>query len=154
MLYSRLGTLELKIRTRLPTTTLKKRKSKRGQGPSDFRWFVASIFSLIKRFGNTAAWVFLLGYCAHEAAIVLITYGGRTTTANLGLRIAANLNAEITISLTTTVVSLVLLIRERQLHKKTRERLAARITQLELKQNPTRTSSGLTPEGLTRKEDL
>lgn len=138
----------------MPTTTVGKKKSRKRAGPNDFRWFVGSIFNLIKRFGNTAVWVLLLAYCAHEAALVLVAYGGRTTNANLALRIAANLNWEITISVTTTVFSLVLLLRERKLHKKTRERLAARITHLEELRNPSRTSSGLTPEGLTQKGDL
>jgi hypothetical protein len=130
------------------------RNSGKQTSPSTIRWLLGSIFNLIKRFGNTLLWVCLLAYCAHLTSVVLIAYGGQTTKANLALRIVANLNVAFGISFTTTGMSLYLLFRERKLHRETRERLAARNTTLELEINKTRTSSKLTPDGLTRKEDL
>jgi hypothetical protein len=129
------------------------KKGKKG-APSDFRWLVGSIFNLIKRFGHQLTWAAFLGYVAHETAEVFIAYAGRTSNANLAVRIAANLNVAVTISLAATGLSIALYLRERKLHRKTRERLTERITVLELRLDPARTSSRLTSEGLTRREDL
>jgi hypothetical protein len=46
-----------------------------------------------------------------------------------------------------------LILKGEELHRRTRERLAARVTELELKLDPSRTSSLLTSKGLTRKGD-
>lgn len=99
-------------------------------------------------------WVGLLAYCVHLAAWVFVQFAGKSSDANLALRIAANLNVAFTLSFTATGVSMVLYWRERKLHRATRERLTARISMLELKVDPGRTTSRLTSEGLTRKEDL
>ena len=122
--------------------------------PGIVRWFLGNIFNLLRRFGSTIAWVGLIGYCAHLAALVMIAYAGKTSNANLAFRIAANLNVAFGLSITCTGVSIALYLKERAMHRSTRERLARRITELELRVDPSRTSSKLTSEGLTRKEDL
>ena len=86
-------------------------------------------------------------------AVVLMAYAGRTSVANLVMSIAAHLSFGITFSLCVSGISVALYWWERRLHRQTIQRLTARITSLELKHNPTRTTSGLTPEGLTRQED-
>jgi hypothetical protein len=124
------------------------------KAPSDFRWFVGSIFTIAKRFGSQAIWAFCLGYIAHETAQVLTAFAGRTSNANLALRIFGNLNLAVSISLTVTGLSIGLYLYERKLHRATRERLAKRVTSLESTIDENRTSSRLTSEGLTQREDL
>jgi hypothetical protein len=121
--------------------------------PSDFRWLVGSTFNLIKKFGHQLIWAALLGYLGHQTAVVFVAFAGKASNADLAVRIAANLNVAVTISLAVTGLSIGLYLRERKLHRATRERLTARITTLERRVDPTRTSSRLTREGLTRKED-
>ena len=135
-------------------TTLRTKRPKKKSTLSDFRWLLGNLFSLLRRFGREIIWVGLLAYCAHLMGFVLVAYAGKTSNANLALRMAANLNVAVGISITATGISIGLYFRERKLHRATRERLSARITSLELKIDPTRTSSRLTSEGLTRKEDL
>lgn len=135
----------------LPMTS---KKQNQQPPPSTFRWLLGSVFNLTRKFGHQLMWVLLLGYCAHLFAGVMVSFAGRNSDANLALRIAANLNVAVTLSLTATGISIGLYIRERKLHRATRERLTERITKLELKVDPKRTSSRLTSEGLTRREDL
>jgi hypothetical protein len=124
------------------------------KAPSDFRWFVGSIFTLTKRFGSQVIWAACLGYVAHETALVLTALAGRTSNANLALRIFGNLNLAVSISFTVAGLSIGLYLYERKLHRTSRERLAKRITSLELTIDKNRTSSRLTSEGLTQREDL
>lgn len=65
----------------------------------------------------------------------------------------ANVSFVWSISLTVSGLSIGLYLRERKLHQGTRERLAGRITELELVIDSRRESSKLTSRGLTRKED-
>jgi hypothetical protein len=89
----------------------------------------------------------------HEVALVFIAYAGKASVADLTLRVLANVSVVWSLSLTLSGTSITLYIRERMLHRRTRERLTARITDLELKIDPKRTSSLLTPQGTTRKGD-
>jgi len=72
---------------------------------------------------------------------------------NFSLSLLANLNVVFGLSITLSGLSITLYLRERVKHRETRERLTGRIRELELKIDPARTSSHLTTEGLTRKED-
>jgi len=94
-----------------------------------------------------------IGWCVHEISEAFVAYAGKTSVANLALSILANLSVLWTVGISVSGLSISLYLRERNLHRKTRDRLTDRITELELKLDPTRTSSLLTPEGLTRKED-
>jgi hypothetical protein len=121
--------------------------------PSFQRWFFGHVFSLLRRHGNAITIWAGLGYFAHELSLALIHFAGRSSTADLTLKLMANISFVWTASITMTGLSITLYLRERTLHRKTRERLAARVTELELKVDPSRTSSLLTSKGLTRKGD-
>jgi hypothetical protein len=121
--------------------------------PSTFRWFFGHVFSLLRRHGATIVMWLGIGWCAHEFAQAFIAYAGKNSLADLTLRVLANVSVVWELSFTLSGISVSLYIRERKLHRDTRERLTARITELELKIDPTRTSSHLTPRGQTRKGD-
>jgi hypothetical protein len=80
-------------------------------------------------------------------------FAGVTSTANLAFSFITSISFVWSVSITISGVSIALYFRERRLHRETRKRLAARNRELELKIDPTRTSSNLDPQGLTRKED-
>jgi hypothetical protein len=128
--------------------------SKKKKAPSAFRWFVGSIFNLVKRFGSQTIWAGVLVYIAHEMAIVFTAYAGRTSNADLALRLFGNLNVTVSICISISGLSIALYLRERKLHRGTRERLAGRVSSLELMIDSNRTSSRLTSEGLTQRQDL
>jgi len=128
-------------------------KSERRPEPSSFRWFFGHVFSLLRRHGANVVMWSVLGWTAHEVALVFIAYAGKASVADLTLRILANVSVVWSLSLTLSGVSVSLYVRERRLHRKTRERLTARITELEIKIDPKRTSSLLTSQGTTRKGD-
>jgi hypothetical protein len=71
----------------------------------------------------------------------------------LAFQLITNISFVWSASISVSGLSIALYLRERKLHRKTRERLTGRITELELKIDPKRTSSHLTSEGLTRRED-
>jgi hypothetical protein len=138
----------------MPHAKTKKLKQHEPPPPSStFRWFFGNIFKLIRKHGGTIAVCTLVAYCVHETSRTFIAYAGKTSMANLVFNLFAHLEAVWTLSLTMTGVSVMLYLRERKLHRKTRDRLTDRIAELELRIDPNRTSSLLTPEGLTRKED-
>jgi hypothetical protein len=121
--------------------------------PSTSRYILGNLFNLLRRFGGTTIVWACIAFLGYEAKEVLIAYAGRSSFADLTFRLLAQVSIVWKLSLTLAGFSITLYLRERNLHRKTRERLTARITQLELKIDPTRTSSLLTPEGLTREED-
>jgi len=120
---------------------------------STFRWLFGHVFSLLRRHGATIVIWSVIGWSVHEVALVFIAYAGKASVADLTLRMLANVSVVWSLSLTLSGISITLYIRERMLHRRTRERLTARITDLELKIDPNRTSSLLTPQGTTRKGD-
>ena len=121
--------------------------------PPTSRYILGNLFNLLRRFGGTIVIWSCIAYLGHEAREVLIAYAGKSSFADLTLRLLAQVSIVWKLSLTLTGFSITLYLRERNQHRKTRERLTARITQLELRIDPNRTSSLLTPEGLTREED-
>jgi hypothetical protein len=121
--------------------------------PSAFRWFFGHVFSLLRRHGGALATCLLIGYSVQQVSQAFIAYAGKASIADLTLKVLANVSIVWTMSLTLSGISITLYVRERRLHRNTRERLTARITELELKIDPHRTSSLLTPKGTTRKGD-
>ncbi len=117
------------------------------------RWLFGHIFALIRRHGDAIAFWIGVGYCVKQLATASQAFSGKTSLAGLKFSILANVNFVWTASVTVSGISIVLYLKERSMHRKTRARLAARITDLESKIDPLRTSSHLTPEGLTRRED-
>ena len=94
-----------------------------------------------------------IGYCVRQVSLAFIAYAGRTSSANMVVSILANVSFVWTASFAVSGLTVTLYFRERNQHRKTRDRLTDRISELELRLDPQRTSSMLTPEGLTRKED-
>jgi hypothetical protein len=131
----------------------KDERPKDQQEPSFGFWFFGHVFSLIRRHGNIAAFWIGFGYCIHVVGVTVRAFAGSVSLANLGLSLFANVSVVWTVNIALSGLSIGLYIRERSLHRKTRERLTSRITMLELKLDPSRTSSHLTPKGLTQKED-
>jgi hypothetical protein len=121
--------------------------------PSTFRWFFGNVFSLLRRHGN----VFIIGatiaWVAQVASDAIVAYAGKSSFADLTMRLLANVSVVWELSLTLSGISVTLYLRERRLHRDTRQRLTARITELELRLDPNRSSSRLTPRGQTRKGD-
>lgn len=121
--------------------------------PSTFRWFFGHVFSLLRRHGGAiVAWL-VIGFAIQRLSAVFIAYAGKTSLADLTLKVLVNVSVIWTLSLTLSGISITLYVRERRLHRATRERLTARVTELELKLDPRRTSSLLTSKGTTRKGD-
>jgi membrane protein implicated in regulation of membrane protease activity len=116
---------------------------------------MGNVFSVVRRHGNFIAGCVLAGFCVYEAADVLKAYAGKHSDVQLNfwLSLMANVKAEFVVSMTVSGLSIGLYLRERSKHRETRERLTRRVTELELKIDPNRTSSRLTSKGLTRKDD-
>ncbi len=119
----------------------------------DWKWFFGSIFSLVRKHGNAVITWFGIGWCVREISLAFIAYAGRTSTASLSFQVLANLSVVWTLSLSVSGLSVTLYLRERRMHRATRDRLTDRTGELERMLDPGRTSSLLTSEGLTRKED-
>ena len=126
-----------------------------GQPVSTGRFVLGNTFDLLRRFGAHIVWALAAVYIAHEIAPAVIAFAGKTTLAdmNLGLSLLADIGVNWTINLTVSGISIALYIRERRNHGKSRARLGDRITKLEQQIDKGRTSSNLTAEGLTRRED-
>ncbi|HTR38230.1 MAG TPA: hypothetical protein VMH80_20110 [Bryobacteraceae bacterium] len=121
--------------------------------PSFIRWFFGHIFSVLRRHGNTVGFWIGMGYIARQASLAFIAYAGKQSNASLALSLMRNVNFVFTGSIAISGLSVSLYLRERSLHRSTRKRLASRITELEIRIDPSRTSSRLTEEGLTRRGD-
>jgi hypothetical protein len=136
----------------------KQKGKKPAAGPSPpeqpfLRWFFGHVFGVIRKHGNFVAGSLTIGYCFYQGSLAVQAFAGRTSLANLQVGFLANVSFVWSVSLTVSGLSIGLYLRERNLHQKTRERLAGRITELELAIDPARESSKLTSRGLTRKED-
>lgn len=117
------------------------------------RWALGHVFSLLRRHGNVLCFWIALCYITRRVSLALIAFAGKQSLADLSFTLAANISIVWTVSIAVSGLSMTLYLRERKLHRKTRECLTARITQLEVKVDPQRTSSLLTSKGLTRKGD-
>src|SRR5205807_2725522 len=91
--------------------------------------------------------------CVYFLSAAMRGFAGQITTASFTLRLLVNIFVKWALTMTVSGLSLALYFRERRQHEKTRERLTKRITELELRIHPARTSSHLTSRGRTRKED-
>ena len=136
----------------------KKQKPDAVSGPhqephSTFRWFFGHVFNILRRHGSIIGFWIGMGYIARQTSLAFIAYAGKESNASLVLSLMSNVNFVFTGSIALSGISISLYLRERTQHRSTRKRLAERITDLELKIDPARTSSRLTEEGLTRKED-
>lgn len=120
---------------------------------SSFRCVFGHIFRLARKQGGLLLISAVVAYSAHEFSIAAIAFSGKTSIADVTLKVLASIKTVWTLSISLSGISVTLFLRERSLHRNTRERLTKRITELELRIDPQRTSSKLTSQGLTRKED-
>jgi hypothetical protein len=121
--------------------------------PSTFRWFFGHVFSLLRRHGKVVVICLTCGWVVHEASKGFLAYAGKSTFGDLTVKLLANVSVVWELSLTLSGISVILYLRERKLHRDTRQRLTVRITELELKIDSKRSSSQLTSRGETRKGD-
>jgi len=116
-------------------------------------WFWSQVFDLLRANGRFAlGWLFA-AFCVYQSSVAIRAFAGQATFASVTLKMLASATVRATLALSVSGFSIGLYVRERKQHQETRKRLAKRITDLELRLDPKRTSSNLTPEGLTRKED-
>jgi len=108
----------------------------------------------MRQFGSTIIWAGVAIYLIHELAATTRAFAGRASAASFIVDLAAHLNASVVGSVSVAGVTSILWANEYRRHRKTRERLTGRITMLELKIDPNRSSSGLTTQGTTHSRDL
>lgn len=131
----------------------KPKKDKATPPKPPLRYFIQRLFWLVGKLGRTAILTAGTCFCVWEAADALRAFAGKQSSADLRFAFFADLRFVYTVSVAVGITGAALYLNERRLHRKTRERLAIRITELEKVIDPTRTSSLLTPLGLTRQED-
>jgi hypothetical protein len=117
------------------------------------RYILERSFWLMGKHGRNLIFTGGFCYCVWVISNALKSFAGQQSNANLRFSVLADVRFVYTISVAVGLTGLALWLRERRLHRKTRERLAGRITELEKTIDPSRTSSLLTPLGLTRQED-
>src|SRR5258708_2176534 len=96
------------------------------------RWLLGNIFGVLRKHGNAIVMWCGIGWCVHEISVAFIAYAGRTSLATLSLSVLANLSVVWTLSVSVSGLAITLYLRERSQHRRTRDRLTDRITDLEL----------------------
>jgi hypothetical protein len=129
------------------------KKRKRDGEPLSFI-IVDRAFDLARQYTGSVVWASAICYCCKVLAGATGAFAGKTSAANLALEVATHLNLTVDVSLAVSIVSTGVGINEFFRHRRTRKRLTARITDLEKRIDPTRTSSGLTNDGMTQPGDL
>jgi hypothetical protein len=129
-------------------------KQKKRQNKAPFwRWILGEILGLIRQFGNSIIWAIVTVFIVYEVAQTFQAFAGKTSVADLALKIASQINLTVGASLTISGVTSALWANECRRHRKTRKRLTERSAALELRLDPHRESSLLTREGTTREGD-
>ena len=126
---------------------------RRSQTPA-WRWVAVQFVGLIRQFGSSLIWAGVAIYLIREVGRTFRAYAGQVSIADLFVSLAGHFNLTVGLSGSVAGASITLYVKEYRRHRKTRERLTDRITQLELKMDPKRESSMLTTEGTTRVGDL
>ena len=129
-----------------------KRKSKGKEEPA--HWLAREILGLVRQFGNTIIWAGVCLFFIEQAGTTLRAFAGRNSNANLLLNIASKFSVTVDISIAISVAMTGAYLYEYRRHRKTRERLTARITQLETYIDKKRSTSGISTEGTTVIGDL
>ena len=107
---------------------------------------VASVLNNLIQWGGLVA-IFYFGY------LTVDTLAGQTTTADIGINFLANIRISTALAWGVGAVGVSYGMVQRKLRRDTVERLQGRITKLERREDPNRSSSKLTMRGDTRKED-
>jgi sensor c-di-GMP phosphodiesterase-like protein len=134
-------------------TDRKPEKSNEAGEPA-WRWFAQTLFSLIRQFGNTVIWAAVCMYAITQIGETLRAFAGKTSAANLLLSIAAHVSLTVGVSVAVSVGMTGMYLYEYRRHRKTRERLTVRITELETRLDPKRSTSGISTQGTTLTGDL
>ncbi len=121
--------------------------------PSFAQFVVVQAVELLRLHLGKAITFVGIGYMVKQVSVAMMAFAGKQSNANMMFGFLADIELVFAASILLSGVSVGLYLRERTQHRQTRKRLAARITDLELVLDPTRTSSQLTEEGLTREED-
>jgi hypothetical protein len=111
------------------------------------------VFSLVRQFGHSLIWGAVSCFLIFEGARTFQAFAGRTSIADLALKIATQINLTVAFSLTLAGVTSALWGNEYRRHKNIRKRLRERTTALEKRVDEKRESSQLTREGTTREGD-
>jgi hypothetical protein len=91
--------------------------------------------------------------CAYLGKESIGLLAGRETIADIVLKVLSNVQVNVAVSWAVSAVAGSAWYVERRLRKKDIERLSARTKELELRLDPNRTSSSLTPQGDTQPGD-
>jgi hypothetical protein len=113
---------------------------------SDNAMAVASVFNNLIRFGALC----FLAYCTY---LTIAALAGKETDASIGISFLGNITVSQSFAYIFGAGGVVYGFRERALRQRTIERLQRRVQELEAAQDPSRTSSKLTPRGETRPQD-
>lgn len=129
-----------------------KRRSNQSQ-PSALRWFLGEVFSLVRQFGHSIVWAAVACFLIYQGAHTFQAFAGTVSVTNLVLKVAAQVNFTVALSLALSGVTTGLWANECRRHKNTRKRLTERTEELEKRLDKNRESSLLTREGTTREGD-
>ena len=134
-------------------TDRRPKKSKNGTDPA-WKWIARALLGLVRQFGNAIIWGVVGIYAIKQIGETLRAFAGRTSAANLLLSVAAYVSLTLAASVTLSIGMTGMYLYEYRRHRKTRERLTMRITELELRLDPNRSSSEISRQGTTRSRDL
>jgi hypothetical protein len=134
-------------------TDRKQKKSKKPEEPG-WKWIARGLLGVVRQLGNSVIWAFVCIYAIFEIGRTLRAFAGRASFASLLLSISSHVKITVAASVTVSIGMTGLYLYEYRRHRKTRERLTGRISRLELRLDPNRSSSGISPEGTTRIGDL
>jgi len=136
--------------------TLTDRRPKRSNDPGEpgWKWVTRELLALIRQFGNTAVWAGVCVYAIYQIGVTLRAFAGKQSVANLLLNVAAHVSLTAAVSVTVSIGTTGMYLYEYRRHRKTRERLTVRITDLERRLDRNRSSSGISTQGTTQIGDL
>ena len=91
---------------------------------------------------------------AYYASRVFIAFAGKKTDALIGIQLITSIKLDRWVAYIVAIMGGTYGLRQRHLRRTSIERTTKRPIELEQRMDPNRTSSGITPRGTTRKEDL
>lgn len=103
-------------------------------------------------FNNLVKWLGL-SFIAFMGFLSINSLSGNYTIAEIGIEFASSFKVNTAVSYVFGLSGVLYGLFERDLRKRTIERMSKRTTELELSIDPNRSSSNLTPRGNTRPED-